>query len=326
MKANKLKEVKRMNVLKITSGAMRVSDPCVLYDESDEPIKVPNGDYIATLNYTSIKSFGENNKTEKELVFCTKANTSKLKSAKWESVGSVGVDSGLVGAFDGSVKMSEDACNEWYDEEVIDMDESVDTFLNGKGVVSITAFGDGSYNIAVAKEGGVVIAVKIEYVTDADIEYYNTPSMFVDQALLVFHSSNTKKYVACINMKYDAFVKLNGASGDILGGIVTYASTKSTPNASDVTTSPVKLNASIVSSLFKMPMNRQTITLEESGKFIMISAKEYNKKGNSLDAVIKGDRPYNLSNIQFDVPAGTYAVVKDELKGRVVGVSIRKIK
>lgn len=82
-----------MNVLKIASGAMRISDPCVLYDESDAPIKVPNGDYIVTMNYASIKSFGENNKTEKELVLCTKANTGKLKSAKWESVGTVGVDS-----------------------------------------------------------------------------------------------------------------------------------------------------------------------------------------------------------------------------------------
>ena len=50
-----------MNVLKITSGAMRVSDPCMLYIKSDKPIKVPNGDYIAAINYTSIKSFGTNN-------------------------------------------------------------------------------------------------------------------------------------------------------------------------------------------------------------------------------------------------------------------------
>lgn len=210
---------------------------------------------------------------------------------------------GLVGAFDGSVKMNEDECGEWYDEEVMDMYESVETFLNGKGVVSITEFGDGAYNIAVAKEGGTVIAVKIEYVTDADIEYYNTPSMFVDPALLIFHSSNTKKYVARIDMDYDAFVKLNGASGDILGGIVTYDSTKIAPNTGDITTAPVKLNASVVASLFKMPMNRQSVTLEESGKFIMISAKDYDKKGRNLEAVLKSGTPYNLSNIQFDAPA-----------------------
>ena len=58
----------------------------------------------------------------------------------------------------------------------------------------------------------------------------------------------------------------------------------------------------------------------------MISADDYDEKGKNLDAVIKSGTPYNLSNMQFDAPAGSYAIVADKLKGKAIGVSIRKIK
>ena len=321
-----------MNVLKITSGAMKIVDPCMLGgDKWETAIKVPNGAYAATINYVNIKAFGDDNKTGKEIVFCTKPHMAKLKAAKWESVGSVPVDSGLTGVFDGSLHISGLARDEWYEDEVVGMYADVKTFFDGKGVISKTAFGDGPYDILVAKSGNVVIAVKIVFVSDEDIEYYNTPTLSVDGDVLIFHSSEPMYPLARIkgNGLYDSFVRLPESDTDIIGGIVRYEEYKERPALGSVVTEQVKLNTNDFAKLFDLMsislLGGNTAKLRVDGEFIITSSKQLGR-GGTLEHLKKSNGEYNFKSTSFKASKGKYAVVAEKIKGRIVGVSIRKIK
>ena len=322
-----------MNILKITSGKMKLHDPGAFIDgEADVTVTLPNGDYIVTPTYVNIKAFGKDNKSRKDVVICAKMNMSKLKNAKWTAVGSISVDSGLTAAFDGSVNMDERTMGYWYHREVAsEMDASDETTLNGKCVVSSTEFGDGSYDVYTASDSGKVFAVKVEYISDHDIKYYNTPTLSVDGDILIFHSSETMYPLARIKSSglYDSFVKLPESDTDIIGGIVRYTEYDKRPPLGAIVTEPVKLNTNDFARLFDLMsisfLGGSTVKLNTDGKFIITSSKHLSRSG-TLKGIRDDDGEYNFKTTSFKADKGKYAVVSEKIKGRVVGVSIRKIK
>jgi hypothetical protein len=87
----------------------------------------------------------------------------------WESVGScIGVDSGQCGVFDDAVyPQSKDHPNfEPFYEECCNLTLSKDMagiLANGKGVVTSSGFGDGSYELLAKKDGDRCVALMLDY-------------------------------------------------------------------------------------------------------------------------------------------------------------------
>ena len=321
-----------MNVLKITSGTMKLHDPGAFIDgKADVTVSVPNGDYIVNPTYINIESFGKDSKSRKDVIICAKPNLGKLKTAKWEEVGYISVDSGLTAAFDGSVKMDERTMGYWYHREVAsEMDSSDETTLNGKCVVSSTEFGDGTYSVYTATERGKVFAVKVEYISDEDVKYYNTPTLAVDGEILVFHSSETMYPLARIKpSSYNSFVRLPESDSDIIGGIVRYAEYNKRPPVGTVVTDQVKLSTNDFAKLFDLMsisfLGGSSVKLKTDGEFIFTSSKHLARSGNLANAK-KRDTKYDFNTAAFKASKGTYAIVAEKVKGEIVGVSIRKIK
>ena len=311
---------------------MKLHDPGLFIDgKADVTVTVPNGDYIVNPTYVNIASFGEDTKSRKDVTICTKQNLGKLKNAQWVEVGCISVDSGLTAAFDGSVKMDEKTMGYWYHREVAsEMDGSDETTLNGKCVVSSTEFGDGAYSVFTASEGGKVFAVKVEYISDEDIKYYNTPTLSVDGEILVFHSSETMYPLARIKpSSVYSFVRLPESDSEIIGGIVRYAEYNKRPPTGAIVTDQVKLNTNDFARLFDLMaisfLGGSSVKLKTDGEFIFTSSKHLARAGNLTNAK-KRDMKYNFNTTSFKASKGTYVVVTEKIKGEIVGVSIRKIK
>jgi len=153
----------------LTSGTLRVSDPC--YDRALDAAGIienaRNGRWIGKIDIINAMAWG-NRVAELSIVQENYVTASKM----WERAPfDVGVDSGQAGFFDDSnyPEWSED--NGFYDiicEGTISKDKfAVVPF----GIASRTGYGDGLYQCFVAKNvEGEVIAAKIVFIGDDEIE------------------------------------------------------------------------------------------------------------------------------------------------------------
>jgi len=92
------------------------------------------------------------------------------KTFNWQKIGSIGVDSGQVGFFDSkrlyelkdSIEVYEKCCE-------LTQEEDVNVF-EGLGVVSVSGFGDGFYEIFTCKHEGATIGLKIVFITEKELQ------------------------------------------------------------------------------------------------------------------------------------------------------------
>ncbi len=146
-------------MFKVASGSVVVSDPC--YDGGEHCVPAKNGRWTAKVEKTDLGSWG--NRISKVTVH----------HEGWSPVGShlrkkkveVGVDSGQMGVFDRSVYGGSDdegfydsCCNATLGQRGFG-------FVPG-GFVSSSGIGDGCYPAVMWSEGGKVVAVEIEFLTD----------------------------------------------------------------------------------------------------------------------------------------------------------------
>jgi len=141
--------------IQLHSGTVVVSDPCCCDREIDD---VRRGDWVVGIIKATIEFWGNRN-----AYLFAHSNTivePDIYDKRWEEQkGCIGVDSGMAGIFDHEYYSEEDfsfycdACGE------VDVDNP-SYFLCSSGV------GDGGYGYFVIKEGGEVVAIKLDFSID----------------------------------------------------------------------------------------------------------------------------------------------------------------
>ena len=313
--------------LKITSGKVVVTDPCYLGESIDSEISVANGMY--DVYQTKIKIQGlDNGEYVKELVMVKSGENGK--ALKWMDRGKgINVDSGTAGFFDYDTAMVffsdrniEDEIAYWYDDNIVDLD-GIESFFDGSAVVSPTAMGDGHYSIEIAKNGKITVGIKLVFVTDKDIIYYNTPTLFLSDDVLVFHSSNLTTPLITFpkaKVKRDSFVKTT-AKGVI--GVSIFDKEEIVNPASVLATFKIPKEGKLA-SLFRLSEDKHDISLEKG--FIVITTKtliEKSKAANLGELLqTNGDDKYWLDYIKLDIEKGIYSVATDICNGKIVSIKI----
>jgi len=171
---------------KIESGKIHITDPC--YDTDT---------WCGIYNQTAKKGtwIGKIVSKEYEVDELIVHHKDHPPTNDWRLLpGEVGVDSGQAGVFDANIypkggnngeaddnttfygKCCRETCNGFDKEHQAKKKEmglaESHGVVDGQGFVSHTAWGDGSYNAYAQYSGGVVVAVKIDYVGEEDEQFY----------------------------------------------------------------------------------------------------------------------------------------------------------
>jgi hypothetical protein len=178
-----------LGTIAIASNAVRISDPC--YDTGvhcQGVIKnVDNGAWRTTVFKSDEGSWG--NRCAVLMASSISISEPRVDSCKWEPTKiDVGVDSGQAGIYDQSAyKGGEDDYGDggWYDDNcqktLSDMGAGV--LPDGRGVVSSSGYGDGSYTCSVIKQDGKVVAIKIDFLEEETEHCDNCGSEFPEDEL-----------------------------------------------------------------------------------------------------------------------------------------------
>lgn len=306
-----------MNI-KITSGKVLVCDPCYLSEGSrfGSMIAIPNGIYDVSVNKVKVAGLGGET-YNKELVLLAKGKSDK--TLKWGKSNFMAVDSGTAGFFDSSVrKMSESDLDEWYDDEIVDM-VGLTSFFNGSGAASETAMGDGSYDIFTAKEGNVVVGVKIVFLSDIDIKYYNTPTMWSREGLAVYHTSNPSSPLYEVPKSYATSCAFIGMESKGVFGVLDFDVSEGMVGKKDIRTDIVQFKIpkeGKLAKVFKLSYDKDEVSLP-SGHFILVDKKTLAEEcGGDINKLLSKPSVKNTSikYIKFSAPAGVYGMAIDRRK------------
>ena len=313
--------------LKITSGKVVVTDPCYLGESIDSEISVANGMY--DVYQTKIKIQGlDNGEYVKELVMVKSGENGK--ALKWMDRGKgINVDSGTAGFFDYDTAMVffsdrniEDEIAYWYDDNIVDLD-GIESFFDGSAVVSPTAMGDGHYSIEIAKNGKITVGIKLVFVTDKDIIYYNTPTLFLSDDVMLFHSSDLNTPLLTFpkaKVRRDSYVK-TAAKGVV--GVSVFDKEEIINPTSVLATFKVPKEGRLA-SIFRLSEDKHDVSLEKG--FILITTKEQltKAKAKSVGDLIQthGGCTHWLYFIKIDIEKGVYSVATDECNGKIVSIKI----
>ena len=153
------------------SGKVIISDPC--YDRSvwcmATDVAVKPGKYVIYIAMKDEKEFGM------RVAALMAVHTDHIQSIKkdWEPYGCcVGVDSGQCGIFDDTVYPADEKSGGEYDDENSFYGECCKLTLgddqsgilgSGKGVVSSSGYGDGSYELLCQYHEGERVALMVDY-------------------------------------------------------------------------------------------------------------------------------------------------------------------
>lgn len=163
----------------VSSGSIRATDPCYGTDTwcAGTIENVLNGEWRGSASISDEGVWGERVSSLYAIhsdYYCETLNWKKLDM-------SAGVDSGQFGFFDlqyfldhedereyGVEGFYKDCCDQTYSETDRNQRAGV---VGNAGVVSSSGFGDGSYDVfAATNEDGVVVALRVDYITDDETE------------------------------------------------------------------------------------------------------------------------------------------------------------
>lgn len=162
-----------MHKFNVSSGKIQVTDPCYNIEiwcaHTLENVK--DGIYHATTVKNNVGQWGDrifelNIKHESVL------NKKRLRYRRLDVV--IGVDSGQAGFFDYNYlrdqKLSEELDMSFY-HQVCEFTNTADQFSgNEHYVVSSSGYGDGSYSLQVAEDNGKIVAAKLVFIDEQDID------------------------------------------------------------------------------------------------------------------------------------------------------------
>lgn len=158
-----------MKFFEIKSGSVCVKDPC--YEGEMNTIShVKNGQWIGSVEMLNAGPWGSRVQT---LIAMHKEYDFAISDPEWTQITEFGVDvdSGQAGIVDSS--SAELTAVEDYDS-ICSLSSSKDNFgVNDYGVFSFSGYGDGSYTCSVIKMNGTVVAIKIDYLFDNDVEQFD---------------------------------------------------------------------------------------------------------------------------------------------------------
>ena len=316
-----------MNI-KITSGKVIISDPWYINTaEMGAVLSVSNGVY--EINVTTVKVAGLGAGVyNKELVGLAKGRSGS--GLKWERAGSIDVESGAAGFFDSNVSsgMSEDEFEEWYDDAIPDM-KGLTSLFGGRGCASATSIGDGGYNVFVAKEGNRIVGFKIVFLSDIDIKYYNTPTLWSRDGLLVYHTSNLSAPLYAVPKDKMRSLSLIGIEKNGVFGVIDFDANELKGDGDKINTELAKFivpKSGVIAKLFRLSEDRHDVSVP-SGSFIFTDKKGVEYVYGNIDRLLdRGSRldGTSLSYIKFDAPAGTYSMAIDYDEGRIVAIRVSK--
>lgn len=309
--------------LKITSGEVLVGDPCYLGRYELSSIEMPNGEYNVNTVMLKLDALG-GGEYVKELVLLAKGV--KSNSMKWTKEFGISVDSGLAGFFDSDTEQLGDIyLDKWYDTHVCDMKGYASETLNSGAVVSLAGIGDGSYNVFVAEQNGVIVGVKIAYFSEKDVLYYNTPSLDTGRPLMLFHTTDMKNPIYVVprtKHRFEAFIKseLKGTFGVVV---------LDADATTDIDTEIVQFKQpkdGAVAKLFKLSKTGKDIKLDD-GDFVFTTSEYLGKCGGDLSKLLASPATTNnkaLKYIRIPAKGGVYGMVVDLDKGKVVAIRVGK--
>lgn len=165
----------------VTSNALIATDPCYLASFSHVNAlieNVENGKWLCKTEYSDEGAWGKRVKS-----LSAHLETDHSHTGLWETIKNCGVDSGQFGFFDLKYFLDQGESRE-YDEEsnfyhkVCKLTYNEETkhqsgVIENSGVVSSSGYGDGSYNVKVARnKNGKVVAVQVDYF-DEENDYYD---------------------------------------------------------------------------------------------------------------------------------------------------------
>ncbi len=301
--------------IKITSGKVVVVDPCFAkdYRSMGTVISLSNGDYTLTTSKVKLK-LGIGEESYLKDVTMVKKGVSAT-GLEWHDAGGFEVDSGLGGFFDESIigSMSEDEYEGWYYDELIAV-ENLDTFHGNRVAVSPTAFGDGAYDVQVAKKGSDVVGVRMVFVTEHDIEFYNTPTLGAGRSTVIYHTSNLAAplYEVPYHMsRRRQFVSLT--KGKVFG-VIDFEERYET-DTNDINTVLAKFKTpkdGKLAKIFRLSESKEDVRLV-AGSFSITDKTILSQLNGDVNRLlsIKPRVPTNLNYIKFDAPEGTYSIALD---------------
>lgn len=161
-----MKTVEKLGMVEL-SGKVVVSDPC--YDRDVwcmiTNLSVKPGRYKVSVIRSDEKEWGV--RIASIVMFHEDYVDAKL--GKWKSIeGTVGVDSGQCGIYDDAVypQAKDHSDNEPFYDECCNITlgkKSAGILKSGKGVVSSSGYGDGSYELFAISKGGERVALMLDY-------------------------------------------------------------------------------------------------------------------------------------------------------------------
>lgn len=175
--------IKKLGIVKVTSGKLIVGDPC--YDDSMdyEKLAAVNGDWKAQVSISNSKGFNEG-----RVVSLTLAHSSVHPDQSKQRLATLGVDSGQMSAFDAKSYRKDELAKgmktpKWLTAKRLREEPKGEMFygaccaltcsdesegLKGGnfkevGVVCESGWGDGSYSLYIWKKGNKVVKVQVKF-------------------------------------------------------------------------------------------------------------------------------------------------------------------
>lgn len=192
-----------MELIEIKSGKITFSDPCYGLNTwcmiKDFPF--PNGKYrVHCVKTTRTDNWGLR---VKELIIYNidkvPENEGREMDIFWDELpNDIGVDSGQAGIFDSKYYEKyhgvEDVNDDWYDKvgQLTLRAKSYGTTEN-QGVCSRAGFGDGSYTAYIGKLGSDIVAAKIEFISDEELDNTEENWFNVEKELEELESEKLEK-------------------------------------------------------------------------------------------------------------------------------------
>lgn len=171
-------EIRHLGEFEITSGIMRVTDPCYNKDTWC------SGSFVAELGIweaiVGISDEGQWGKRAAELIVMHESQRDSF-DGDWEKTKiDVGVDSGQAGFFDNAKYPDTERTGEYGDMDTFygqacalthsEKDRNRVAGVMEFGAVSSSGYGDGGYDCYVRRKNGVVVAAKIVFISDEEID------------------------------------------------------------------------------------------------------------------------------------------------------------
>jgi len=158
-----------------TESDLHLSDPSFvtqqdIVDDFSCALSIPNtrlGEWVVTLPIEDCGVWGE--RVSSLIAKHTDYRDEKIPENSWEKHGILGVDTGQVGLFD-SQRVYQMDKDDVYDLCCDRSDFSLADNVTDIGIVTNSGLGDGFYNVFVYKQDGMVVCVRVDFLTDEQLE------------------------------------------------------------------------------------------------------------------------------------------------------------